>query len=78
MRQFYDPDHLIAKQMKADARAPQPEPDCCSRKGILWDLMAVYPAGSHWTEKLPVASLFNGTVVDVAENLDTPLKERTK
>ena len=69
VRQYYDSDHLFAKQLLADARAPQPVPDCCTREGILWDLMAVYPAGAPWTDKLPVATFFNGPVVDAIDGL---------
>jgi hypothetical protein len=74
VRQYYDPDHLLATRMKADARPPQPTPDCCTRKGILWDLMAIYPAGATWADKMPVADIFNGTVVDVVKGLDETLK----
>lgn len=69
VRQFYDPDHLMAKRLKADARPPQPEPDCCTQKGILWDLMAVYAPGAGWADKVPVAIVFNGPVVDVIDSL---------
>jgi hypothetical protein len=54
VRQYYDPDHLFAKRLKADARAPQPVPNGCTRQGIFWDVMAVYPTGAQWTDKLPV------------------------
>jgi hypothetical protein len=73
VRQYWDPDHLLAKQLKSDARTPQPEPECCTRNGILWDLMGIYPKGEPWTERIPVASIFNGTVVDVAEGLKNTL-----
>ena len=78
VRQYYDPDHLLAKRMKNDARAPQPEPDCCTRKGILWDLMAIYPPGERWTERMPIAPFFNGTVVDVVDALEKQLTERSR
>lgn len=74
VRQYYDPDHLFAKRMGADARPPQPVPDCCTRKGILWDLMAIYPVRAMWTDKMPTAAIFNGTVVDVVDGLDHALK----
>jgi hypothetical protein len=45
-RQYGDPDHLIAKKLAADRRAPQPEEECCVRSGILWDLVAVHPKGA--------------------------------
>ena len=66
-RQYWDPNHLLARQLAADARRPQPEPECCERSGILWDLAAVYPAGSRWEERLPPATFFNGPVADVAD-----------
>jgi hypothetical protein len=69
VRQYYDADHLLAKRMKADARAPQPEQECCTRKGILWDLMAIYTPGTEWTDKMPTAVFFNGPVVDVTDGL---------
>ncbi|MEO8372840.1 MAG: hypothetical protein ABI806_26885, partial [Candidatus Solibacter sp.] len=42
-RQYWDKEHLLAKRMSADAREPQPKPDCCTSNGILWDLAALYP-----------------------------------
>ena len=76
VRQFYDAEHLMAKRMKADARAPQPEPDCCTRNGTLWDLAAVYPAGVEWRDQLPAAILFNGPVVDVIDELVKALTKK--
>jgi hypothetical protein len=70
VRQYWDPSHLLAAQMKKDARAPQPEQDCCLRSGILWDLAAVYPPGSIWSERMPAATVFNGPVVDVTEAIE--------
>ena len=70
-QQYWDPNHLIAKQMADDARPPQPEPECCDHTGILWDLVAVYPRGAKWDERMPAAVLFNGPVADVLD----PLRE---
>ena len=70
VQQYWDPNHLLAAQMKKDARAPQPEQDCCLRSGILWDLAAVYPPGSTWSERMPAATVFNGPVVDVIEAIE--------
>ena len=67
MRQYWDPDHVLAARMKADARAPQPQQDCCTRKGVLWDLVAVYPKGAGWDTQMPTAIVFNGPVVDVQD-----------
>ena len=73
-QQYWDPDHLVAKRLAADARSPQPQPDCCDKSGVLWDLVAVYPKGATWTDRLPPAILFNGPVADVEEALTTSLK----
>jgi hypothetical protein len=70
VRQYWDPNHLLATQMKKDARAPQPEQDCCVRSGILWDLAAVYPPSSIWSERMPAATVFNGPVVDVTAAIE--------
>jgi hypothetical protein len=69
VRQYWDPDHLLAKTLAHDARAPQPTQECCVRKGILWDLAAVYPPGARWTERLPPATIFNGPVVEIVESI---------
>ena len=69
VQQYWDPHHLVARQMAKDARPPQPEQECCVRKGILWDLAAVYPKGVAWTDRMPTATVFNGPVVDLAEPL---------
>ena len=73
VRQFYDGDHFLAARMKADARSPQPVQDCCVRSGILWDLMAIYAPGDKWTDKMPIAKVFNGPVVDVVDALEKVL-----
>lgn len=69
VRQYWDPHHMIARRMGADARAPQPVPDCCDQAGILWDLAAVYGPDAIWTERMPVAALMNGPVVSIADDL---------
>ena len=73
VRQYYDPDHRMARQLAADARAPQPAPDCCTRRQILWDLMAVYPPGARWADRLPPAVVFNGPVLNVIGALEQVL-----
>jgi hypothetical protein len=74
-RQFWDKDHLVAKRLAADARAPQPMPDCCEDWGIPWDLVAVYAKGTLWTDRLPPAVLFNGPVIQVEESLQSTVSE---
>ena len=72
-RLYWDPDHIVAKKLAADRRAPQPEEECCERSGILWDLVAVYPRGATWNDRMPVAVLFNGPVVDVKADIESSL-----
>jgi hypothetical protein len=71
VQQYWDRDHVLARQMQRDARHPQPEPGCCERNGIIWDLAAVYPKGSTWTEQLPIAMVFNGPVADAADAIES-------
>ena len=78
VRQYWDPNHLIAKTLAADARSPQPEPDCCERDEILWDLVAVYPPGVRWEDRLPTAVMINGPVVNVAEELSTNVRKLSR
>ena len=70
VQQYWDDDHSLAKQLAADARAPQPIHECCERSGILWDLAAVYPRGAMWTDRMPTAIVFNGPVVNVTEAVE--------
>jgi hypothetical protein len=63
VRQYWDPQHLLALRLAADARDPQPKQACCLRNEILWDLAALYPPGAEWKDALPAATFFNGPVV---------------
>jgi hypothetical protein len=56
--QFWDKGHALAKAL-AESRNPESKPDCCARRGVLWDLLAVYPAGAAWGQRLPPATVFN-------------------
>ncbi len=74
VQQYWDPNHVLATQMKTDARPPQPEQECCVRSGILWDLAAVYAPGAIWSETMPPAVMFNGPVIDVASAIEEALR----
>ena len=78
VQQYWDPEHVVAKQLSADARAPQPSPECCEQDGILWDLAAVYPPGASWAAQMPTAVVFNGTVVDIAPAIEAALSAGSK
>jgi hypothetical protein len=72
-RQYWDPRHLLALRLAADARDPQPKQACCLRDNILWDLAALYPPGVEWKDALPPATFFNGPIVKTKSNLETAL-----
>jgi hypothetical protein len=72
-RQYWDPRHLVAQRLAADARDPQPKQACCLRGKFLWDLAALYPPGVEWRDALPPAVFFNGPVVKRKAELETAL-----
>jgi hypothetical protein len=49
--QFWDQDHLVAKELRA--HLSDRRPDCCSGNGILWDVVAVYPRNARWDSAPP-------------------------
>jgi hypothetical protein len=73
--QVWDSNHLIAEQLAKDARDPQPKPECCTRKGILWDLIAVYPPDVLWTDTVPPAILFDGPVVQLEAEIQAAIQK---
>ena len=60
--QFWDRDHLVAKELRQ--QFPSSQAICCQRSGILWDFAALYPSSVQWGNAVPV--YFGGAVVDVA------------
>ena len=73
VEQIWDRQHLVATQLAKDALPPQPEPQCCTRSGILWDLAALYPPAVFWTDRLPQAVLFDGPVVNTQSQIQAIL-----
>jgi hypothetical protein len=63
--QFWDKDHLIAKEL--DSQLHTKQPNCCRSSGTLWDLAALYPRGTKWNETEPL--YVNGPVVKVETDL---------
>ncbi len=55
--QFWDHDHWLANEM-----AKENQPNCCEAKDILFDLVAVYPPGINWSDRLPRAAVFDGPI----------------
>ncbi len=73
VRQFWDANHLVAAALKKGEANGQIHPNCCERKGVLWDLTAAYAKGSTWRETLPPPILFDGPVVRTSPELDSIL-----
>jgi hypothetical protein len=76
VRQYWVPHHLVSDRLVADARPPQPEPECCRQRGMFWDVAAVYPAGVTWTDRLPPALVFNGPIIDTISAIEAAVTAR--
>jgi hypothetical protein len=64
--QFWDAAHRVTRTLEQSSEGRTLQPGCCVQNGIWWDLMAVYPPGSHWGDTLPEPILLEGTVDDAA------------
>jgi len=76
VRQFWDPEHLVASALseKAKQKPPEPPPACCVQKGYDWDQVILYPSGAHWNEA-PASAFWNGPVVRVVPGLEKAMNE---
>ncbi len=68
--QFWDPNHLLSAVIKKAEETGALHPDCCNRKGFLWDLTATYAPGAQWRDTLPEPILLNGPVVRTTSDLE--------
>jgi hypothetical protein len=66
--QYWDNDHLVAEALHHQLSS---EPTCCQRRGILWDLAALYGKQAKWGNSSPVFA--GGPVVDAAPTLEKRL-----
>jgi len=71
--QFWDKDHLVAKELRQ--QFPSSQSLCCQQGGILWDVAALYPDNVQWGSSAPM--FFDGTVLDVAPKLSKKLLENS-
>jgi hypothetical protein len=73
--QFWDHDHLIAREISRELAADPggPKPRCCSLGGNLWDFAGLYPKGALWQSAPPKAVFANGTVDSVQSGLANEL-----
>jgi len=65
VRQFWDKDHLIAKQL--DQQLSTSQPNCCRHAGILFEEVALYAKGVQWGGTQP--AFIDGAVVKVEMEL---------
>ena len=70
VQQFWDPNHLMAAVLKKAEEAGHLRPDCCVRKGFLWDLTAAYAPGITWRDSPHEPVIFNGPVVQTTSGLE--------
>jgi hypothetical protein len=70
--QFWDKDHLVAKELQQQLSGSQ---TCCGRNGIIWDVAALYPRGMQWGSSPP--AFFGGAVLDVAGDVRQRLSVMT-
>jgi hypothetical protein len=71
VRQYWDPGHTLSAVIKKAEISGKLHPDCCVRKGFLWDLTAAYAPGARWGDILPEPVLLNGPVVQTVSDLET-------
>lgn len=77
VRQFWDPNHIVSEALKDMARdkPPQPNPECCRRKGVYWDDAIVFAPGARWEDR-PVPAFWNGPVVRIIPGLEQAFKSQ--
>lgn len=71
--QFWDPQHLVAKELNRIAAEKPPKPDCCFDQGFYWDDAILYPPHSQWKQP-PVPVFWNGQVIRVSAALEQALQ----
>jgi hypothetical protein len=70
--QFWDKDHLVAKELSQQL-PPTIQLHCCRRAGVLWDVVAVYSPNAHWEDASP--DFVDGPVVKASDSLEKRLRE---
>jgi hypothetical protein len=63
--QFWDKEHVIARQLDQQLAGIQPK--CCRHSGTLWDVVALFAKGSHWGDIQPL--FVDGPVLKVESEL---------
>lgn len=73
--QFWDPAQLTSSAIKAAAsRDPAWRRTGYGQgEGVIWDTVAVFPAGVRWNEGIPVPDFIGSTVIRASEELKSRL-----
>lgn len=77
--QFWDEGRLTSKTIRSTVeKSPtwvKPEDqDLCWGQGVVWDFVAVFPAGARWDEQLPRPDFYGYPVVRSMDGLEKRLK----
>ncbi len=75
--QFWDPDHLIAEELRRAANSNErlPKPSCCVNHGHFWDMAAIFPPEARANDTLPAPVFLDGEVVGQESAIRSKLKE---
>ena len=76
VRQFWDADRHVAQALKMSFSEREDTLGCCITDGVWWDLIAVFPPGTEWHERLPEPLLLGGTIEEAAEGFIAVLDRR--
>jgi hypothetical protein len=60
--------------LKEAQAAGKLRPECCERKGSLWDLTTVYAPGAVWRKIPPEPIIQNGPVVRTTSTVESVLE----
>jgi hypothetical protein len=82
-RQFWDPDHLVSKELRRVAMAHRDrlsaeERTTLDQASVIWDVVVLFPPGEKWNSSLPWPAHWGYPVVDAIEGLRPKLAPATK
>jgi hypothetical protein len=77
VKQFYDPNHVVAGRLKeiAAKKPPHSEPNCCVRNGFYWDEAMLYRPQARWKDDAS-SEYWNGPVVRIVADLERILNNQ--
>jgi hypothetical protein len=73
--QFWDEDHLVAREL-GDQLPANMQPHCCRNRGVLWDVVALYSPAAWWQSSSP--DFVDGSVVKASASLEKRLHETSE